>query len=74
MYKVRPSLGTLVDNTAVLLRHGSVAEADYVDFLAGRFAVGDARTVSAALAGVGATDPASAEVLRSVVEAQRRPT
>ena len=43
MYKVRPSLSTLVDNTTVLLRNGSVTEADYVAFLGGRFPVGDAQ-------------------------------
>lgn len=74
MYKVRPSLGTLVDNTTVLLGCRSLTEADYVAFLGGRFPVGDALTVSTAQARVDAIDASSAEVLRSVVSAQWRPT
>lgn len=74
MYKVRPSLSTLVDNTTVLLGCGSVTEADYVAFLGGRFPVGDAQTVSTALARVHAVDASSAGALGSVVSAQWRPT
>ncbi len=74
MYKVRPSLNTLVDNTAVLLRCGSLTEADYVAFLGGRFPVGDAKTVSTALSRVHAVDALSAEALGPVVDAQWRRT
>ena len=72
MYKVRPSLNTLVDNTSVLLRAGAVTEADYVGFLGGRFPVGDAQTVSVALANAEGVDARSAEELRAVVDGQWR--
>ena len=74
MYKVRPSLNTLVDNTSVLLTAGAVTEADYVGFLGGRFPVGDALTVSGALANTGAVDARSGDELRAVVDGQWRPT
>ncbi|QKE85794.1 hypothetical protein [Arthrobacter sp. NEB 688] len=71
MYKVRPSLGPLVDNTAVLLRHGALDEQEYVAFLAARFPVGGARTVQEALATVEAVDAGAAPTLRAVTDAQR---
>ncbi|WP_404352607.1 hypothetical protein LG324_06540 [Phycicoccus jejuensis] len=70
MYKVRPSLGTLVDNTAVLLRQGVLDEGEYVGLLAARFPVGGARTVMEALTAVAAVDPAAARTLRAVTDAQ----
>lgn len=74
MYKVRPSLSTLVDNTTVLLRCNSVSEAEYVAYLGGRFPVGDAQTVLSALARVQAIDASRAVALDSVVAAQWRTT
>lgn len=70
MYKVRPRLGPLVDNTAVLLRHGALDEAGYVRFLGARFPVGAARTVQEAVAAVEAVDRDAARSLRDVIGAQ----
>lgn len=74
MYKVRPMLNSLVDNTTLLLRHDSITEAEYVAYLGGRFPVGEAQTVAAALARVQTVDATRAEVLAAVVAKQWRPT
>ncbi|MGG5259514.1 hypothetical protein [Phycicoccus avicenniae] len=70
MYKVRPSLGPLVDNTVVLAARGALTESEYVRFLGARFPVGAARTVSRALATVEAVDAQAAPTLRTVIAAQ----
>lgn len=70
MYKVRPSLTPLVDNTAVLLRHRVVTEEDYVTFLGGRFRVGDAVTVLDAARQVDRLDRAQSSRLADVLQAQ----
>ncbi len=70
MYKVRPRLGPLVDNTAVLLRHGALDEAEYVRFLGARFPSGRPGRCRRPSAAVEAVDRDAARSLRDVIGAQ----
>lgn len=74
MYRVRSLLTPLVDNTAVLVRQGVLGQAEYVEHLASRLPIGDAKTVVDAIANVGSSaDPAHAEILKAVLDAQWHP-
>lgn len=70
MYRVRPQLAPLVDNTALLRKHGVVPELDYVAFLGGRFPVGDAVDLQGAVQRVSEASVSESERLATVLEAQ----
>lgn len=70
MYRVRAQLAPLVDNTAILLRHSALTEAEYVTHLAGCFPVGDAKSVRDAQAHVMDEAPELTSALSAVLSAQ----
>lgn len=73
MYRVRPLLSPLVDNTAVLLANEAITESAYIGYLAARFPVGQAETVRAAAEHVESVDPSLSEVLTALLAAQWEP-